>query len=230
MKSKRSAGLRSIDLFAHYTWQVPVQTVGSASNAAAAVNALVKHISDRHALPADVTLHTDNGPEFKQQFEAQIDPRIKVTHGPAYSSNSQGEVENANKIWRGVMRRLLHSKNAKPHEWSKHLVRVDEIMNARPNESIGWKTSAQVLHGTLSGDDELLQSTRQALLKRANARRGPSNVTAHMKFLRRRENLKSPPSPPFINDHERRGAQAGQKCLACALSLGLRDETQRPSL
>ena len=58
-------------------------------------------------------------------------------------------------------------------------MRVNEITNARPNESIGWKTSAQVLHGTLSGDDELLQSTRQALLKRANARRGPSNVTAH---------------------------------------------------
>ena len=84
-----------------------MQTVGSASNAAAAVNALVKRIGDRHSLPDDMTLHTDNGPEFGQQFEAQIDSRINVTHGPAYSSNSQAQVENANKIWRGVMRRAV---------------------------------------------------------------------------------------------------------------------------
>ena len=33
---------------------------------------------------------------------------VKVAHGPAYTSNAQGEVENANKIlWRGVTRRLL---------------------------------------------------------------------------------------------------------------------------
>ena len=183
MKGMPSGGFHGviniIDLFSHYTWQVPVQTVGSSSNSAAAVNALVNHIDGRYALPAQVTLHTDNGPEFGHQFEARLDPRIGVTHGPAYTSNSQGEVENANKIWRGVMRRLLHSKSAKPADWSKHMVRANEIMNSRPNQSIDWKSSSQVLHGTLAGDDELLQGTRKAILKRANARRGPSTVTAY---------------------------------------------------
>ena len=41
------------------------------------------------------------------------------------------------------------------------------------------KTAAEVLHGVLGGDDELLQSTRQAILGRANAKRTPSNVTAY---------------------------------------------------
>ena len=33
-----------------------------------------------------------------------------------------------------------------------------------------------MLHGTLGGDGDLLQSTRQAILGRANAKRTPSNV------------------------------------------------------
>ena len=92
-----------------------------------------------------------------------------MTHGPAYTSNAQGEVENANKIWRGVMRRLLHSQKAEPQQWSKFVPQANEIMNSRPISTLNHKTAAEVLHGVLGGDKELLQSTRQAILGRANA-------------------------------------------------------------
>ena len=80
-----------------------------------------------------------------------------MTHGPAYTSNAQGEVENANKIWRGVMRRLLHSQKAEPQQWSKFVPQANEIMNSRPITTLNHKTAAEVLHGVLGGDDELLQ-------------------------------------------------------------------------
>ena len=183
MKGVPSGGYQGIinvvDLFSHYSWQVPVQTVGNAGSAAAAVNALLEKIKARYSLKPPLVLQTDNGPEFKIQFERALDKEVKVTHGPAYTSNAQGEVENANKIWRGVMRRLLHSRGAEPREWSKFVPQANEIMNSRPISTLNHKTAAEVLHGVLGGDDELLQSTRQAILGRANAKRTPSNVTAY---------------------------------------------------
>ena len=83
------------------------------------MNALLKKLKARYSLKPPLVLQTDNGPEFKIQFERALDKEVKVTHGPAYTSNAQGEVENANKIWRGVMRRLLHSQKAEPQQWSK---------------------------------------------------------------------------------------------------------------
>ena len=47
MKGVPSGGYQGIinviDLFSHYSWQIPIQTVGNAASAAAAVNALVNH-------------------------------------------------------------------------------------------------------------------------------------------------------------------------------------------
>ena len=80
-----------------------------------------------YSLKPPLVLQTDNGPEFKIQFERALDKAVKVTHGPAYSSNSQGEVENANKIWRGVMRRLLHSQKAEPQQWSKFVPQANVL-------------------------------------------------------------------------------------------------------
>ena len=116
-----------VDLFSQFSWQVPVQSVGRASSAAAAVNAAIKHIEDRYSFPHNVVLQTDNGSEFSKLVEDSIDERITVTHGPAFTSNAQGAVENSNKICRGVMRRLLHAKGAKNTDWAKYMTRINEI-------------------------------------------------------------------------------------------------------
>eukprot|EP01043_Picozoa_sp_COSAG02_P006275 COSAG02_NODE_177_length_31154_cov_32.205152_23_plen_135_part_00 len=96
-----------IDIFSQYSWQIPVQTVGSASEAAAAINLAMKRIKERFDLPDSIELQADNGPEFKQAFANSLDDDITVTHGPAFSSTSQSDVELSNRIWRGAMRRVL---------------------------------------------------------------------------------------------------------------------------
>jgi hypothetical protein len=48
-----------IDVFSQYSWQVPVQTVGSASEAAAAVNLAMKRIKSKFDLPEAIDLQTD---------------------------------------------------------------------------------------------------------------------------------------------------------------------------
>ena len=95
----------SHSFFWFHSYSAPPECSGLAGSAAAAVNALLEKIKARHSIKPPLVLQTDNGPEFKVQFEQALDKDVKVTHGPAYSSNSQGEVENANKIWRGVIRR-----------------------------------------------------------------------------------------------------------------------------
>eukprot|EP01046_Picozoa_sp_COSAG06_P077305 COSAG06_NODE_25104_length_645_cov_0.772894_1_plen_196_part_10 len=72
-----------IDVFTQYSWQIPVQTVGSASEAAAAINLAMKRIKEKFDLPAKTRLQLDGGPEFKQAFAAALeDDSITVTHGP----------------------------------------------------------------------------------------------------------------------------------------------------
>ena len=76
-----------IDIFSQYSWQIPVQTVGSASEAAAAINLAMKRIKERFDLPSSIELQADNGLEFKQSFANSLDDSaITVTHGPAFSS------------------------------------------------------------------------------------------------------------------------------------------------
>ncbi len=57
-----------IDIFSQYSWQIPVQTVGNASEAAPAVNLAMKRIKEKFDLPSTIVLQTDNGSEFKQAF------------------------------------------------------------------------------------------------------------------------------------------------------------------
>ena len=52
-----------------------MQTVGNAASAAAAVNALLKKLKARYSLKPPLVLQTDNGPEFKIQFERALASR-----------------------------------------------------------------------------------------------------------------------------------------------------------
>ena len=167
-----------IDVFSQYSWQVPVQTVGSASEAAAAVNLAMKRIKSKFDLPEAIDLQTDNGPEFKQQFtNALDDDQITVTHGPAYTSTAQSDVELSNRIWRGAMRRVLHTRDADKKSWGQLMTLVNEIVNARPNQKLGNRSPAQVFTKSMSGDEQLIEDVSESILKAANAKRQPSKIT-----------------------------------------------------
>ena len=167
-----------IDVFTQFSWQVPVQTVGNASEAAAAINLAMKHIKDKYELPSEIELQTDNGPEFLKAFaNALTDKQITVTHGPAFTSTAQSDVELSNRIWRGAMRRVLHTRDVEKKSWGKLMTLVNEIVNARPNSKLGGRSPAEVLKKSLSGDAELIESVSESILKSANAKRGPSRIT-----------------------------------------------------
>ena len=142
-----------IDIFSQYSWQIPVQTVGNASEAAAAVNLAMRRIQEKFDLPSSIVLQTDNGPEFKQAFANSLDNDITVTHGPAFSSTSQSDVELSNRIWRGAMRRVLHTRDADTKSWGQLMTLVNEIVNSRPNSKLGNRSPAEVFTKTMSGDE-----------------------------------------------------------------------------
>jgi len=146
-----------IDVFTQYSWQIPVQTVGSASEAAAAVNLAMKRIKEKFDLPAKIVLQADNGPEFLQAFASALeDDSITVTHGPAYTSTAQSDVELSNRIWRGAMRRVLHTRDAEKRKWMQLMTLVNEIVNARPNSKLGGRSPAEVFTKSMGGDTQLI--------------------------------------------------------------------------
>ena len=167
-----------IDVFTQFSWQVPVQTVGDASEAAAAVNLAMKRIKARFDLPKAIDLQTDNGPEFKQAFASALDDdSITVSHGPAYTSTAQSDVELSNRIWRGAMRRVLHTRDAEKKKWMQLMTLVNEIVNARPNSKLGGRSPAEVFTKSMSGDTQLIEDVSESILKTANGKRQPSKVT-----------------------------------------------------
>jgi hypothetical protein len=108
---------------------------------------------------------------------ALTDKQITVTHGPAFTSTAQSDVELSNRIWRGAMRRVLHTRDVEKKSWGKLMTLVNEIVNARPNSKLGGRSPAEVLKKSLSGDAELIESVSESILKSANAKRGPSKIT-----------------------------------------------------
>ena len=168
-----------LDLFSQYSWQLPVRTVGSAEAAAAALDAFVAQVKRRFSWPDyPVVVQLDNGPEFQSVFRDAAERHGMNVQGiPAFSSNTQGDIENANKVWRGVMRRMLANRGEEPDQWSRAIPRINEILNSRPNERLGWRKPSEVLRGGLAGDEDVIEAVSQKTLDRANARRTVSKVT-----------------------------------------------------
>ena len=130
--------LHVIDLFSQFTWAVPVVTLGKQSNTIQAFKAILNQIKERYgddALPERMTLQTDNGPEFGAEFQDALPDNIEFTQIPANTPNAAGVIENANKVWRGALRRLLKSKGEPLKKWSQYSGEATEIVNTRPNAS-----------------------------------------------------------------------------------------------
>ena len=119
---------------------------------------------------------TDFGPEV-EAFANSLDNDITVTHGPAFSSTSQSDVELSNRIWRGAMRRVLHTRDADKKSWGQLMTLVNEIVNSRPNSKLGNRSPAEVFTKTMSGDEQLIEDVSESFLKSANAKRQPSKIT-----------------------------------------------------
>jgi len=178
--------LHVIDLFSQYTWAVPVVTVGSTSNTAAAFKKILAQVTERYgadALPEEIDLQTDNGPEFGAAFAKSLPSSVKLRKIPANTPNKAGAVENSNKVWRGVMRRLLKKEGAALNKWSVYTPEATEVVNSRPNQTLSvegrWLAPADVFSKVIKGDTELLEKVRKGIIGSANSRRAPGNVTAY---------------------------------------------------
>ena len=176
-----SGVINIIDIFSQYTWQLPVRTVGSAEASAAAMDAFVAQVKKRFVNWPEyrIVIQCDNGPEFSAEWrDAAQRHGITVQGIPAYSSNTNGDIENANKVWRGVMRRMLANRGEDISQWAAAVPRINEIMNSRPNERLDWLKPSEVLRKTLEGDDDVVDTVANKTMSRAKSRRGPSKVTA----------------------------------------------------
>jgi hypothetical protein len=134
------------------------------------------------AWPRRTELLTDNGTaDFGAQFKASVEayePLISVVHGVPNRPNSQGAVESSNRTIRGVLRRLLRSKGLEQDQWANHLVEAGYILNTRPNSKTGWVSPADAMtafFGTSDEDEALQIKVHNAIMKTANARRGPGS-------------------------------------------------------
>ena len=177
--------LHVIDLFSQFTWAVPVVTLGKASNTVQAFKAILDQIKERYgddALPERMTLQTDNGPEFGAEFQDALPDNIEFTQIPANTPNAAGVIENANKVWRGALRRLLKSKGEPLKKWSQYSGEATEIVNTRPNASLAidkkWLSPMEVFRGTMEGDTDMRDKLRESIIAAANRRRAPGNVEA----------------------------------------------------
>ena len=86
--------LHVIDLFSQYTWAVPVVTVGSTSNTAEAFKKILAQVTERYgadALPEEIDLQTDNGPEFGSGFKQSLPSRVKLRKIPSNTPNKAGD-------------------------------------------------------------------------------------------------------------------------------------------
>ena len=88
-----------IDVYSHFTWAIPVITVGKASNAAAACRAVLKQVEKRYGKPAggwNINLQTDNGGEFGDEFEASLPNGVQLTKIPSNTPTAAAKIEKAN--------------------------------------------------------------------------------------------------------------------------------------
>ena len=82
-------------------------------NSIAAFKAILAQVKERYgddALPERMTLQVDNGGEFGAEFQEALPDNVQMRQIPKYTPNQNGAIENANKIWRGAIRRLLQMK------------------------------------------------------------------------------------------------------------------------
>jgi hypothetical protein len=116
--------------------------------------------------PAEKTvIFVDGGPEYGKAFRRAVmqeEPSIRFVVAPPANPNSQGVVENNNRVVRGVMRRYTRAHVAQQAGTAKKsesywygpggttLHQINSLVNSRPVREIGYQSPADVLAAYLA--------------------------------------------------------------------------------
>eukprot|EP01047_Picozoa_sp_COSAG01_P057754 COSAG01_NODE_6715_length_3531_cov_4.251166_4_plen_276_part_01 len=193
-----------VDVYSGYTWQMAAKN-DTARNAVEFVERVLGSIEERWDRAGVTTLaeiKTDNGASFSHdQFVVPLQQSLQhwqITFRKANSNtpNQMAFIENANREWRNIARRVLEVKSgnlteaqlkAKPAGARWHggpanqalgvqLREINALMNKRPNTTRGNESPSRILEAALEpgqGFDESGQPRTEEqdkeLMKRVNA-------------------------------------------------------------
>jgi hypothetical protein len=175
-----------IDVYSGYSWQGAARKETGAA-AVEFVTRVVGSIKERWgvALP-ELELKTDNGPSFKpavfdQPLQQLAGTRVVVRKANSNTPNQMAFVENSNREWRNIARRVLETQlgtlsqgqldSQKPNasRWhggpsnnpqGKQLRQINRLMNARQDASRAYESPTRILEAALEpgqGVDEIGQ-------------------------------------------------------------------------
>ena len=103
-----SHALTCIDIFSKKLWVFPLKH----NSAAECAQAFKKVIND--CFPSLKTVHTDNGSEFKNEFDKLLkDNNISHHWGKAHVPQGQGQIERANKTIKSYLTQYMQKYNTK---------------------------------------------------------------------------------------------------------------------
>ena len=148
--------------------------------------------------PAEKTVvFVDGGAEYGKAFRRAVmaeEPAIRFVVAPPANPNSQGVVENNNRVVRGVMRRHTRAHQAQQAATQKRsesywygpggatLRQINSLVNSRPVREIGYQSPADVLAAALADprtdeDEKIVAAAQKHALAIAGARRGAAHIT-----------------------------------------------------
>jgi hypothetical protein len=197
-----------IDTYSGFTWQMAAKN-DTARNAVEFVERVLGAIEERWDRAGVVTvaeIKTDNGASFSQaKFVEPLQRslqnwQITFRKANANTPNQMAFIENANREWRNIARRVMEVKKgtltdaqlaAKPigAHWhggpgntalGKQLREINALMNKRPNTTRANESPTRILEAALEPDDDedrkLIERVNTSLLKSQASRRGASTL------------------------------------------------------
>eukprot|EP01047_Picozoa_sp_COSAG01_P038361 COSAG01_NODE_3109_length_6574_cov_52.415907_4_plen_509_part_00 len=189
-----------IDLYSGYTWQGAAKKQNG-ENAAAFVEKVIDSIEERFGRFPACVIRSDNGSEFKEgEFQRRLntlEKPITFELAPSSTPNAMAYIENSNREWRNIARRLTRVQKEtlsdaqladKPYaaRWygkdGRTFREINSLMNTRGDASRGYESPARILEAAMepSSDDdrELITKVNAAIAKAGAMRRGPSTAKA----------------------------------------------------
>eukprot|EP01045_Picozoa_sp_COSAG04_P016428 COSAG04_NODE_1371_length_7040_cov_8.745714_4_plen_615_part_00 len=193
-----NAIVQLVDYFSRYSWLVAVRRL-TAKEVGAGIVEVVWSIRDKYGgwpTTKTVILH-DNGGEFGEAMRRAVtaeEPTISFRANPTNEPNAAAVVENANRVTRGVMRRLLKAKavteggDDRPDaRWygkdGATLAEINSVQNSRPVLELAYASPADVMEVALAEEpteeqQALLAKAREATLSTAKKRHSATIVRA----------------------------------------------------
>ena len=93
------------------------------------------------------TLTLDNGKEFAEHEQLQVEAALKIYFAKPYSAWQRGTNENTNGLVRQFFPKGTDLANTPEHQFTK----VQQLLNDRPRKRLGYRTPNEVLASRLKG-------------------------------------------------------------------------------